>query len=645
MMFFVYFFILFNLGMYLYAYLTPAFDIKVLNKYYIYDINGDLLNISQNDDTWVELSDISTYLIDATIVSEDRKFYSHGGFDFLRIGVVAASNILSNSFDAGASTITQQYARNIFLNFDKTWERKIQEALLTFELETHFTKDEILEGYLNTINYGGVYGVYNAALYYFDKSVSDLTLAEATILAAIPKSPTYYSPINNEENNKYRQNIILTMMVNESIINEDDKINALEEQVMYVGEFSSYDSSTISYYRDAVLTELKSVVSMSDDLLQNGGLKIYTNFDPLAQEALENSMNNHLIDTTIQISAVLSNPNTGEIYGILGGSDYDVSQFNRVTDSKRQVGSTMKSYLYYAALENGFTSSSTFLSQPTTFVFSNDQTYSPINYGETYSSTPISLAAALAYSDNIYAVKTHLFLGQNILIETARRVGITSNLEEIPSLPLGTNEISILEMIAGYSAFASEGKKIEPYFISSVEDSDGDIIYEHKEEITTVLNSSITFILSELLANSTDSSFIDYNYPTCISMASKLSKKYAIKTGTTSTDTWAIGYNKDAILAVWVGYDDNQVVIPSEYSYVKNIWAEAIETYLENRDDNWYTQPKNVSGVLVNPITGELSLEDDDIKKLMYYIKGTEPYSFGSDLEAVFLEDNEVIAN
>lgn len=645
MMFGIFSFLFFNLGMYIYAYITPGFDIKQLNKYYIYDINGDLLNIAENSDSWVSLDNISQYLIDATIISEDKKFYTHGGFDFLRIGVVAVSNIMSNSFDAGASTITQQYARNIFLDFDKTWERKIKEALLTFELETHFTKDEILEGYLNTINYGGVYGISDAALYYFDKDVSELTLSEATILASIPKSPSYYSPINNEDNNKYRQNIILTMMVNENVISAEDKLMALEEEIVYVGEFAKYDSITINYYKDAVLSELKNVINLTDDFLQTGGFKIYTNFDPLAQDILEDSMKNNLVDTTIQISAVLSNPNTGQVYGILGGTDYELSQFNRVTDSKRQVGSTMKTYLYYAALENGFTASSTFLSQPTTFVFSNDDSYSPINYGETYSTDPISLAAALAYSDNIYAVKTHLFLGQNVLIDTARRVGITSNLEEIASLPLGTNEISILEMVGGYSAFASEGNKVTPYFITKVEDRDSNSIYEYKEDITTVLNSSITFILSELLANSTDSAFIDYNYPTCISMASKLTKKYAIKTGTTSTDTWAIGYNKDAILAVWIGYDDNQVIVPSEYSYVKNIWADVIERYLEDKDDNWYTQPKNVSGVLVNPISGEISTDDDSVKKLMYYIKGTEPYSFGSDLESVFLQDNEVIAN
>lgn len=636
-------FVFLHLGLIMYAYYTPSFDIRQINKYSLYDINGDLMHFSGNYDSWVDLEDISNDLIDATIILEDQQFYNHMGFNYLRIGVVAVSNVINNSLSAGASTITQQYARNIFENFDKTWQRKIDEALLTFELETHFSKDEILEGYLNTINYGGVFGISDASMYYFNKKPSELTLGEATILAQIPKSPSNYSPLNNLTAAKGRQELLLNMMVNADVITKEDKTSALNEELVYVGKFEEFDSNTIMYYKDAVIKELKTIINVDEDFYRNGGLKIYTNFDPLAQRALEESMNEVLVDTNIQVSAVMSDPENGAVLGIIGGTDYNVTEFNRVTDSSRQVGSTMKTFLYYAALENGFTSSSTFLSAPTTFVFSDDNTYSPINFGEKYSEYPISLATALAYSDNIYAIKTHLFLGLDVLVDAAQRVGITSKLEEIPSLPLGTNEISILEMTAGYSAFANEGNKVTMHFIESVEDSDGNLLYEDKEEVINVLNKNVTYILNELLANSYNTAFIDYNYPTCINLYPVLTRKYAIKTGTTNTDIWAIGYNKDVIVSVWNGYDDNTSINSSEYNYAKDIWASAIELYLEDRPNSWYDMPSNVSGVLVNPITGELATDEDLNKTIMYYIKGTEPYLKEGNLEAVFNQDNNYI--
>ena len=322
-------------------------------------------------------------------------------------------------------------------------------------------------------------------------------------------------------------------------------------------------------------------------------------------------------------------PNTGAVLALVGGRDYNESSFNRATDSMRQVGSTMKPYLYYAALENGFTSSSSFTSEETTFVFNDQEDYSPQNYNETYGHKPISMGTAIAYSENIYAVKTHLFLGGDALINVARRVGITAKLEDVPSLPLGTNEIGILEMAAGYSAFANLGNKVEPHFIERVEDSDGKVLYEAKNEKDAVLNPSITFILNNLLTATYDSDYIDYNYPTAIGLAPKLTHKYALKSGTTETDNWNIGFNKDVVCAVWVGYDDNQALKTNEYKYAQNIWYQSIEYHERNVDsgDGWYEMPDNVSAVLVEPISGRLATDSDTKKKMMYFIKGTEPTS------------------
>ena len=237
------------------------------------------------------------------------------------------------------------------------------------------------------------------------------------------------------------------------------------------------------YYQDAVISELKTIKSIPNSFLETGGLKIYTNLDMNAQSILEDQIKDKMKnDEELQIASVIMDPNNGNILAIAGGRDYSTSQFNRVTNSKRQVGSTMKPLLYYTALENGFTASTTFTSEKTTFTFSENKTYSPSNYNETYGNKPISMAAAIAYSDNIYAVKTHLFLGEENLVNFAKRLGIKENLSSIPSLALGTNEIGILDMMRAYASFANEGYKITPHFITKVEDIEGNVLYEFKEE-------------------------------------------------------------------------------------------------------------------------------------------------------------------
>ena len=481
-----------------------------------------------------------------------------------------------------------------------------------------------MSGYLNTINYGGVFGIEDASKYYFGKSAKDLTLAEASILAGIPKSPSNYSPISNYDAAKKRQLLILDAMVRNGYITDEEKKEAYETELIFIGSNSEDNISSLMYYEDAVLKELKSLSSIPTSFLETGGLRIYTNLDMNAQKLMDTTIKKYLSNSELQIASVLMDPNTGKIVAIAGGKDYSLSEFNRVTSSSRQVGSTMKPFLYYAALENGFTASTAFTSEKTTFTFSNNKTYSPTNYGDNYANSPISMGAAIAYSDNIYAVKTHLFLGENTLVEMAKRLGITSPLEENPSLALGTNEINILEMIEAYATFANEGYQIEPYFITKVEDVNGNILYERKEVKKLILNQSIVYILNNLLKNSYNKDFIDYAYPTCINIVAKLSKDYAIKTGTTNTDHLIFGYNKDAILGIWMGFDDNSDTLVKDGNTMKNIWADIMEEYLINNESNWYQKPDNVIGVLVNPITGEIAT-DYNKSTTFYYIKGTQP--------------------
>lgn len=633
-------FLIINIGIYLYCYITPKLEINKAQSYYLYDSDNNL--IFDDSEEWISLDKISPYLINATIYTEDKYYYKHLGFDYLRILKAALSNMRSGSLKEGASTITQQYARNLFLNYDKTWSRKIDEAILAAELETHYTKEEILEGYLNTINYGGVYGIENASWYYFGHSASELNLAESSMLAGIPQSPANNSPIINLNNAKARQKVVLASMVKNGIISDEEMESAYQYNLTYMGKSNQSNLENVLYFRDAVLDELENISTIPNSILSTGGLKIYTTLDVNAQEALEKAVNNNMNDTgDLQIAGMMMNPNDGGVMAMIGGTDYSKSQFNRAISAKRQVGSTMKPILYYSALENGFTSASCFTSEKTIFNFSNNKTYSPNNYNDLYANGSITMGTAISYSDNIYAVKTHLFLGENNLINMSKRLGIESSLEANPSLALGTGEISMIEMVEAYSSFANMGYKVESHFIKRIEDSEGNILYEYNNEKEAILNPNLTYILSEMLTYTYDSAFIDYNYPTLISLLPKISNKYSIKTGTTDTDVWIIGYNKNAVLSIWNGYDNNEVIEKENNGYHKNIWIDTMEEYLKDKDNSWYQIPENVVGTLVNPITGELAKEGDKNTKIFYFLKGTEPNGTTKDFESVFKEENE----
>lgn len=621
--------VLLCVGIFVYIKTSPKPEIYSANNITLYDSTDTVFFQGNESKAWVSLDEISDNVIKSTIYTEDKNFYKHFGFDILRILKASYINITSGKTMQGASTITQQYAKNLFLDFDKTWKRKWDEMWYTMKIEANYSKDEILEGYLNTINYGhGMYGIENASKFYFNKSAKDLDLAEASILTGIPKSPANYSPIINFDLAKERQLTILELLVKNNVISEEEKNKAYNEELKFSGADDSEELTSVMYYQDAVLEELKNIDSIPLSYSDSKGLKIYTNLDLNAQRILEKNVKESIPDTSeIEASAVMMNPNTGAIIALIGGKNYNKSSYNRVISSKRQVGSTMKPYLYYAALENGFTSSSAFTSEKTTFTFSNQEPYSPSNYNNVYGNKPISMGTAIAYSENIYAVKTHLFLGEDALINVARRVGITSKLESVPSLPLGTNEISIVEMASGYSAFANLGYKVKGHLIEKVVDASGKVLYKANDKKELVLNSSLVFILNNLLTATYDKDYIDYNYPTAINLASKLTHKYGLKSGTTNTDTWYIGFNNDVVTAVWAGYDDNRNIDKSDYKYARDIWYKSIEAYELGKEDAWYEMPDNISAVLVDPISGKPATDSSPKKKMMYFVKGTEPSS------------------
>ena len=609
----------------MYALITPKMNIKNTNRIVMLDNKGETFYQNTATNSWVNLQDISEHAINGIVATEDKNFWNHRGFDYLRIIKALYMDIKSGDFEQGASTISQQYIKNLFLTFDKTWERKIEEAYLTFELEVHYSKEEILEGYLNTINYGaGNYGIEEASMYYFNKHARDLTLSEASIIVGIPKNPTYYNPIYYFENAKERQAVVLDAMVSNGYITQEEASEAYNTDLEFYGKKQNNYIVSAEYYKDAVMEELNSIKEIPKSLIETGGLIVYTHLNSNAQEGLEKIVSEEMDRTDdLQVGVMIRDPKTGNVVALIGGKNYNESQFNRVTQAKRQVGSTFKPILYYAALENGVTASSTFTSEATSFSLGNNEIYTPANYGNRYPNKAITMAEAIALSDNIYAVKTHLFLGTNVLRDTAKRMGINEAIESTTSLALGTQELTMLDFSNALNTLANYGIKNDAHFISKVTDLDGNIIYEEKYDEETVLDKRYVYILNDLMTKTYNYDYIDYASPTLLSVKGLFEKKYAAKSGTTNTDYWVVGYNPESLVLVWNGFDDNKNIDDVPNKITKRIWARAIEMYNEEKDESWYDIPSGVTASFVNPING--STTDLSIKDVLYYVRGSEP--------------------
>ena len=615
-------FIIFNLGIYVYAIITPKFQVNSKNNIVFYDNeNNELFNSDEYND-YTKLDDISIYVKNAIVSVEDKNFYTHNGFDYLRIARAMITNISNGEIKEGASTISQQYVKNLFLVFDQTWKRKIEEAYLTYELEVHFSKDEILEGYLNAIDFGGGnYGIKQASKYYFNKMPSELDLSEASIIVGIPKNPSYYNPISNLDAAKKRQLVVLKTMVENGYITQNECDEAYKKELNFYGKKENKTLTSVYYYKDAVMNELYNINNIPNSLIELGGLKIYTNLDIEAQEILEKSVNENMKDTDMQVASVIIEPSNGKVIALIGGKDYSKSQFNRAISSKRQVGSTIKPFLYYSALENGFTPSTTFLSEPTSFNIGNE-IYSPKNAGNIYANRNISLVSAIAYSDNVYAMKTHFLLGLDTLGATTKRMGIKTDVLNNASSALGTTEINMIDYSNGFITLANEGIHKNPYFIEKITDLEGNILYEHKQEEEYVLNKKYVYILNNMLTSTYNYSMVNYTSPTLISVNNILkNRKFAVKSGSTNTDYLTIGYNKNYLVMVWNGNDDNSKVSSKDSKISKKIWAKTI-TSLRNDGEEWYDIPRGLTSEIINPLTGEATIESGIV---CYYEKGTEP--------------------
>ncbi len=593
----------------------------------LYDSNNNkYLSYSNNKkQSYIKLDKVSPYLIKAFISIEDKRFYDHHGVDIIRIGGALISNLKNNGITEGGSTITQQYVKTLFLNSEQTWKRKINEAMIAVKFESIYSKDEILEGYLNAIYFDhGIYGVEDASLYYFGKHANEITLKEACMIASIPKGPTIYSPIKNPENNNSRTNLILKEMLNDKVITSDEYDNAIKESPKVVGINLNNEALNAPYFQDLVIKELSNFPDMLKVAYK--GLKIYTTLDSELYQEMVRSINYRIPDTDIEVAMYAMDPTNGHVLSVVGGKNYEKSSYNRATSSVRQPGSSIKPFLYLSAIENGFTPATTFKSEPTTFYY-NGKAYAPTNYANIYADTDVSMLYAIATSDNIYAVKTHLFLGPDVLANTLTRFGFSGNIpKDLPSLALGTKEVSVKELTEGYAILANLGVKVSPTIITKITSFDDEVLYETPSKKTMLANQSDVYLLNETMTSIFDRN-LTYNIrPTGVVISSLLSHKYAGKSGSTDTDNWMVGYNPNIVLSIWTGYDDNrEITMSKDLRFGKYIWADVIESYTRKKPNTWYETPDDVIGIELNPMTGFYS-SFTEYNKPVYFKKNNIPW-------------------
>ncbi|MCH6268070.1 transglycosylase domain-containing protein [Neobacillus citreus] len=623
------------LGVLAYAKILGPPPLAVPQSTLFFADDGTLIGESNNGQKryWAKLNDISPDLVNATIAIEDKNFYEHHGFDYKRIAGAVLADIKAFAKVQGASTITQQYARNLFLEHDKTWTRKLTEAFYAIRLEMNYSKQQILEGYLNTIYYGnGAYGVEAASQYYYGKKAADLSLAEASLLAGIPKGPGIYSPLRSIKNAKARQNIILQSMVKNGYIKKDAAQIAAGQRLVFVGEHQTVKARTAPYFQDAVKKALKNQLHLDDRTIALGGLKVYTTLNMKQQEAAEEQVNRYVSKSSeIQVGLVAMDPKNGNVKAMVGGRDYEKSPFNRAVQAVRQPGSTIKPLLYYAALEHGFTPSSTMRSEFTKFQFDDGQAdYTPHNFNNKYADGEITLAQALAVSDNIFAVKTHLFLGEETLIDTAKKFGLSTTMSKVPSLALGTSGVRVIEMANAYSMFANGGKKVSPNLITRVEDFNGNVIFEKENKEEKVLDPAKAFVMTQMMTGVFDPKLSGYARVTGSTIINDLTRPYAGKSGSTETDSWMIGFSPQLVTAVWAGYDIGKPLdVTAEKTYAKNVWANFMEEALDGKPVKAFKPPKEgVIGLYVDPTNGKLATRDCPVRRFTYYVTGTEPTEY-----------------
>ncbi|MBE3597050.1 MAG: PBP1A family penicillin-binding protein [Hydrogenibacillus sp.] len=569
---------------------------------------------------YVRLSEISPALIDATLAVEDRRFYDHIGLDPKRIVGAFIKNVSAGRILEGASTITQQLARNLYLSHERTLWRKFQEAVLAVKLERELSKEEILERYLNTIYYGnGAYGVEAAARAYFGKAAKDLTLAEAALLAGIPKGPSLYEPRGHPNAAKARRRVVLQAMVDDGRIRAEDARRAAEEPIVLAEPHERPD--LFGYARDEAARWIEATLGISRSAQPYARLKVTLTLDPEATAAAEKALRRRLPPDDpklgpLSVSIVVLDPNDGGIRALVGGRDYAREPYNRAM-ARRPPGSTFKPIVYLTALEAGMTPLTVVDSKPTAFVYDDGRrTYTPHNYGDHYYG-PITMIEAVRKSDNIYAVSALMAVGAEAVVKRAHELGVEAPLPAVPAVSLGAVAVTPLELATVYAALSSGGLRPTPHLVERVETIDGRVLYAAHPERVRVADEAHAFVLTRLLEEVFEPG------GTAAGVAADIHRPVAGKSGTTPTDAWMAGYTPDLVTVVWVGRDDMQPIDDRIASPIaKHLFAEVLEEAHAGSPPRLFSIPDGVAAAYVDLARGEAACGKGE---LYYFIRGTEP--------------------
>lgn len=599
----------------------------------IYDRNGKLLyNIFDDQNrTVVPLSEIPESLKQATIAIEDKDFYRHRGFDIYGIARATRKTVFEGSLQGG-STITQQLVKSAFLTPERTLSRKLKELYLAFRVEMAFSKDKILEMYLNQVPYGGTsWGVAAAAEQYFGKNIKDLTLAQAALMAGLPAAPTYYSPYGQDPKRaKERQKQVLRRMVEEGYISRDQAERATNEDLQFKPAAIDIRAPHFVMYVREYLAE-----KYGEAVAAQGGLKVTTTLDLDVQETTQKIVRDNIDKLKgYRVSngaALVTKPKTGEILAMVGSRDFFDQSIDgnvNVTVAARQPGSSIKPVNYATALERRLITPATIIMDVSTTFSGGPRPYRPVNYDGKFHG-PVQVRFALGNSYNIPAVKVLALNGVSEMIKMARQMGITTFSDESRyglSLTLGGGEVKMTEMAIAFGVFANEGVKIDLSPILKIEDAKGGVLEEFKPKTgKKVLSPQTSFLISSILS---DNSARTAAFGPSSLLVIK-GKTVAVKTGTTDDkrDNWTIGYTPSYFVATWVGNNDNTPMNPAIASGITGatpIWNQIMTDVLKDKVNEAFKVPSGVTGMEICSVTGGAKNEKCP-GRFEYFLAGTEP--------------------
>ncbi|KUG02847.1 multimodular transpeptidase-transglycosylase [hydrocarbon metagenome] len=586
----------------------------------VYDINGrPIKGLAEENRISIGFEEIPDSFKAAIIAVEDKNFYEHHGVDISGILRAFVLNIKAGKITAGGSTITQQTAKTLFLSNERTWPRKIKELFYALELERSYSKDEILTMYCNTIYFGhGAYGLEVAARTFFNKNAQDLTAEESALLAGLPNAPSLYDPYINPEKAKARQGLVLQRMVEEGYISENDREAIISRELKY--QQADYVLGEAPYFIAMVRDYLSK--KYGERMVYQGGMKIYTTLDLDMQKAANRAYKEGMKEreADVQAALVALDATNGHIRALIGGRDFASSNYNRVF-SERQPGSTFKPFLYSLAIEWGLTEAYMMKCEKVEFKLPTGDTYEPNDYGdEKYHWKEFTIKEALMISDNVIAVRVNDMLGAQHVADHAEKFGF-KGIQPILSLPLGSKEVTPLDMAAAYNVFANQGIYSEPIYVLKVVDQDGKVLEESRTTQRQVISPENAYIVSDMLKGVMGPGGTGAN------LQKTVGRTAAGKTGTTDdfNDAWFVGFTPQLCCAVWVGYDQGRNVNLVGSVAAGPIWANFIRDASVSLPDLDFEKPANVNLINVCLDTGLISSESCPRRSRMAFIEGTEP--------------------